>query len=116
MTAAVVWKFLTSPLGKWLGATLAVVLVLGGVYLKGRSDGEANVEAAVAAANKKADERAAALSNELVIQQAIAMSATAKKANSYVQQIQAAPDDGARMRAGSVGVRDIIHGTPNAPK
>ncbi len=103
---------LTSSAGRYLLGAVAVLALLGGVYLKGRSDGKAVIEAEVAEANRKADAKAASLSNELVIQQAIAMSATAKKASGYAQQIRSAPSDVERMRVGSRGVRDIITDAP----
>jgi len=113
VTAAL--AFITGPVGRWLLGAVAIVAVLGGVYLKGRSDGEAKIEAAVAEANRKADAKAAALSTDLLIEQVKAMGATAKKADSYVAKIKAAPD-GDRDRLTNRGVRDLIHGAPDAPK
>lgn len=73
-------------------------------------------KAAQAEAIRKAEEKAEALSNELVIQQAIAMSKTAEKGVVYVDRIKRIPvapgeDEAARterMRAGTAGVRDIL--------
>lgn len=107
--------FLTSTAGRYIIGVVTVLAILGGAYLKGRSDGEAKIEAAVAAANAKADKRAEALSTDLLIEQAKAMGATAKKAGSYVAQIKAAPD-GDRDRLTNRGVRDLVHGAPDAPK
>lgn len=102
-------EFFTSSLGKYLIAGVLAVALIGGIYLKGRSDGEAAVNAEVAAANLALQKKADALSNELVIQQAIAMSVTAKKADTYVQQIHAAPASD-RRRVAAHGVRDIVLG------
>lgn len=101
---------LAGPFIRWALGALAVLAVLGGIYFKGRSDGEAKIEAAVAAANKMAEAKATALSNELVIQQAIAMSVTAGKAGASVEKIHSASSDAGRNRAGSVGVCAIIRG------
>ena len=40
--------FMVNPMAKYLAAALAAVLLLGGMYVKGRSDGKALTEAAVA--------------------------------------------------------------------
>jgi hypothetical protein len=71
---------------------------------------------AQAEAVKKAQERADALSNELVIQQAIAMARTEKVVIEYRDRIRNAPNDVERNRAGSVGVRDILRGNDSPPK
>lgn len=68
----------------------------------------------------EAELRAEKLSNELVIEQAKALSKLNETAVRYVERIRhipATPDDEAcrrseRMRAGSRGVRDIIQGPP----
>lgn len=39
--------FFTSPLGRWIGAGLAVLLVVGSAYTKGRVDGRASYKAKV---------------------------------------------------------------------
>ncbi len=65
--------------------------------------------AAAQAAVLEAQTKAAALSDELIIQQAIAMGNTTKKAGSYVEQIRKAPDAD-RRRVGSRGVHDLITG------
>lgn len=93
-----------------LGLVLALTIGAGIIYERGVSAGEAKIEAKVNAANLALEKKAEDLSNELVIQQAIAMGVTSKKATTYVQQIHAAPDDVARVRAASHGVRDIVGG------
>jgi hypothetical protein len=73
-------------------------------------------KAAQADAVAKMRDRAEALSNELVIQQAIAMAKTAEKETVYVDRIKRIPvapgeDEAARserMRTGTAGVRDIL--------
>lgn len=75
-------------------------------------------KAAQADAILKLQQRADALSNELVIEQAIAMGAAARKETVYVDRVKRIPvapgeDDAARterMRAGTAGVRDILCG------
>ncbi len=71
---------------------------------------------AQAEAVRKAQERADALSNELVIQQAIAMAVTERTVIQYVDRIRNAPSDVERNRAGSLGVRDILRGSGAPPK
>lgn len=71
------------------------------------AEAKSAAEGAISAAQKKAD----SLADELVIQQAIAMGITQKKVVTYVDRIQASPDDAARNVAGSLGVRDIIYGS-----
>jgi high-affinity K+ transport system ATPase subunit B len=44
-----VFSLLFTPMGRYLGAALAIVVVLGGVYFKIRSDAIAEVEAAATA-------------------------------------------------------------------
>ena len=68
------------------------------------AEAKAGQEKAISAAQKKADD----LANELVIAQAQAMAVTTQKVVTYVDRIQASPDDAARNVAGSLGVRDII--------
>lgn len=70
------------------------------------AEGKAAAEAAVISAQKKAD----AIGNELIIAQAQAMAVTQQKVVTYIDRIQASPDDIARNVAGSNGVRDIIGG------
>lgn len=73
---------------------------------------------AQAEAIREAREKAEALSNELVIQQAIAMSKTAEKETVYVDRVRRIPvapgeDEAARserMRAGTAGVRAVLCG------
>jgi hypothetical protein len=71
-------------------------------------------KAAAQAAVLEQQRKAAALSDELVIQQAIAFGNTGKKAGSYVEQIRKS-SDADRMRVGSRGVRDLIAGGGGGP-
>jgi hypothetical protein len=57
MTLSAVFAFLFSPLGRWLVGGLAIVAVVGGIYLKGVSDGKAIVQAKWDAAVQAAIER-----------------------------------------------------------
>jgi hypothetical protein len=66
---------------------------------------KAGSEAAVVAAQTKAD----ALAAKLTDAEARADAVTQQKVITYVDRIQASPDDAARNLAGSLGVRDIIH-------
>ncbi len=80
-------------------------------------------KAAQAAAIQKLRDKAEALSNELVIEQAKAMAATAEKETVYVDRIKRIPvapgeDEAARterMRAGTNGVRTILCSGNPAP-
>ena len=71
-------------------------------------------KAAARAQVLEVQQQAAALSDELVIQQAAAMAHSSTKAGTYVAQIRAAPD-GDRRRVGSRGVRDVILGDDRRP-
>lgn len=106
---------LTSPVVKWLAGALLIVAILGGVYFKGRHDEKAVMQAAIAKANAAADRRAEALSTDLLIEQAKAMGATARKANDGIQQVKAASTDAAAARAAASSVRAILGSPPNAP-
>ena len=83
----------------------------------------ASDKAAQADAILALEKKAEALSNELVIEQARAMGVTAQKGVVYVDRVKTIPvapgeDEAARsdrMRAGSVGVRDIVCGLSPAP-
>ncbi len=80
-------------------------------------------KAAQAAAILKLRDKAEALSNELVIEQAKAMAVTAEKEVVYVDKVRRIPvapgeDEAARserMRAGTSGVRSILCSGPAAP-
>jgi hypothetical protein len=63
---------------------------------------------AQADAVKKAQERAEALSTDLLIEQAKNMAVTERTVIQYVDRIHKAPDDIERSRLGSVGVRDTL--------
>jgi hypothetical protein len=76
--------------------------------------GRAADRAAAEAEVMKAQQAAQALSDELIIQQAIALGSTAKKASTLVEQIHSAPDAD-RMRVGSRGVHELILGGGSAP-
>ena len=95
---------------------LAIVLalaVVGLLWFRGQYEGEKVARIADRAAEQakvlEIQQRAAALSDELIIQQAIAMGNSSNKAGSYVSQIRASPDAD-RRRVGSRGVRDLIQG------
>lgn len=83
----------------------------------------ANDKAAQAEAIQKLRDKAEALSNELVIEQAKALGATAQKETVHVETIRRIPvqvgeDEAARsvrMRAGTAGVRDILCGGTPTP-
>jgi hypothetical protein len=102
-----------------IGAAVVLAISVGGL-LWYRGSYEAEVagriadRAAAQAEVLKAQQAAETLSNELIIQQAIAMGSTAKKASSLVQQIHAAPDAD-RMRLGSRGVHELILGGGSGP-
>lgn len=49
--------FLFSPLGKWIAGAAVVLTLIGGVYIKGRSDGKASYQAKVEREIKRAVER-----------------------------------------------------------
>ncbi len=66
MTIATIFAFVMSPVGRWLIGGLTVVSLLGGIYLKGRSDGKADYKAKIEREISKAikdgkDAKAAAL-------------------------------------------------------
>ncbi len=66
MTLTAIIAFVTSPIGRWLMGGLVIVSVLGGVYLKGRSDGKSDYKAKIEREISKAikdgkDAKAAAL-------------------------------------------------------
>jgi hypothetical protein len=68
---------------------------------------KAGNEAAVVAAQTKAD----ALAAKLTDAEAMAAAATQQKVIQFVDRIQASPDDVSRNIAGSLGVRSIIGGS-----
>lgn len=60
---------LLSPLGRWLGGAAIILTLLGGIYLKGRSDGKAVVMESwrnAAAADRKNADRAVKDADALV--------------------------------------------------
>jgi hypothetical protein len=91
-----------------LGGVAGLALLIGALVLYEK--GKHACEAGQAAAIMKAQQRADALANELVIAQAQAMAATDQKAVTIVQQIKMAPDDQRRLCAVFNGVRDITSG------
>lgn len=113
-------------LGNWrllaIGA-LAAGLAVQTVRLAWLQAEVAQDKAAQAEAVRELREKAEALSNELVIQQAIAMGKAAEKETVYVDRIKRIPvapgeDEAARserMRAGTAGVRDLLCGKPSPP-
>jgi hypothetical protein len=102
-----------------IGLAAALALSIGGL-LWYRGSYQAEVagrladKAAAQAEVLKAQRTAQALSDELIIQQAIALGFTAKKASTLVDQIHTAPDAD-RMRIGSRGVHDLILGGGSGP-
>ncbi len=102
-----------------IGLAVVAALAIGwGLLERGNYQAEKAGRIADAAAAQaevlKQQQAAAKLSDELVIQQAIAMGNTGKKAGSYVDQIRKAPDAD-RMRVGSRGVHDLIAGGGGGP-
>lgn len=91
-------------------ALLSALLLVQTLRLSWAQTDAAYDKAAQADAIKKAQDLASKLSDELVIQQAIALGATTTKANTHVGEVKAATSDDARNRAGSVGVRDLVRG------
>lgn len=73
----------------------------------------------IANARIEAQERADRLANELIIQQAISMAVTDKKAQDYGQQLKRATTDQERHRIGNRAVGDIVRDNgadkPSAP-
>ena len=100
-----------------VGVVLALS-VLGLLWYRGEYQSEKAGRIADRAAEHakvlEAQLKAQALSDELVIQQAIVIGNSRKKAGSYVSQIRAAPDAD-RRRVGSRGVRDLIQGGGGGP-
>lgn len=50
-------SFIVSPVGRYLAGALAILAVVGGIYMKGRSDGKAVVRAQWEAAERAAIEK-----------------------------------------------------------
>jgi hypothetical protein len=92
-----------------MGALLLACAVLFGLW-KWEEAAYANYKTKQAIAVLKAQERADALANELVIEQAKAMAGTEKVVIEYRTQIRNAPDDAARLGAIARGLRDITRG------
>lgn len=98
-----------------MGALVLACAVLFGLW-KSETAAYANYKTAQAVAVLKAQERADALANELVIQQAIAMGQTEKVVIEYRDRIRNATDDPERLRAIARGLRDITSGRgPTSP-
>jgi hypothetical protein len=101
---------------KVAGGAIALLLLAGlclGLYIKGRSDGEAAIKAADAVAIKKAQDKADDLANQLVTAQAAKEAATAKTVTVYRDRIINAPSTsscGPSVRAAADGVRALIGG------
>jgi len=55
MTAIIAFFF--SPLGRWIGGALIIVALIGGIYMKGHSDGSSRVQAKWDAAVQAAIEK-----------------------------------------------------------
>jgi hypothetical protein len=114
MIAAATWA-----LANWRLVAIGLLVVALGVQTLRVAWLQADIaadKADQADAVAKMRDRAEALSNELVIQQAIAMAKTAEKETVYVDRIKRIPvapgeDEAARserMRAGTAGVHDIL--------
>ena len=100
---------------------LAIVLalaVIGLLWFRGQYEGEKAARITDRAAEQakvlEIQLRAAALSDELIIRQAIAIGNSSNKAGSYVSQIRSAPDAD-RRRVASRGVRDLVQGGGGGP-
>ena len=94
------WKFVA------MGALALACAVLFGLW-KSEEAAYANYKTKQAIAVLKAQERADALANELVIEQAKNMAGTEKVVVEYRTQIRNAPDDTARLRAIACGLYGI---------
>lgn len=101
------WKYVT------MAALAAAAVVMFGLW-KMEEAGRAEDKLALEQAVRKAQEKAEALSNELIIEQARAMAATERTVIKYVDQIRSAPGDAERNRLGTLGVRDILR--PGKPE
>lgn len=105
------WKLAGAAIG-----LLLIGLALGGIYVKGRSDGAAQCAAEQAQAIAKAQKQADDLADQLAVARQQAMAVTENKAVSYVDRIKMVPTppkdcaSDERMRIGSEGVRDLILG------
>ena len=49
--------FFLSPLGRWVGIGAVILAAIGGIYVKGRSDGKATYQAKLTAAINKSIEQ-----------------------------------------------------------
>lgn len=49
--------FFLSPLGRWVGISAIILAAIGGIYVKGRSDGKAAYQAKLTAAINKSIEQ-----------------------------------------------------------
>lgn len=94
------WKYIA------MGVMALACAVLFGLW-KWEEAAYANYKTKQAIAVLKAQERADALANELVIQQAISMGQTEKVVIEYRDRIRNAPDDAARLRAIACGLYGI---------
>ncbi len=105
---ATAWKF------RDVAYLLAIAVLV--AWGEGLSLKIAGTELKIVNARLEAQQKAAALSDELIIEQAKAMAVTEKKVVSYVDRIRTVQaNDGAcpadeRMRIGNHGVRDIVRG------
>ncbi len=97
------WKYIA------MGGLALACAVLFGLW-KSEEAAYANYKVKQAAVVLKAQERADALANELVIEQAKAMAGTEKVVIEYRDRIRNAADDPERLRAIARGLRDITSG------
>ena len=94
---------------KIAGAAVGLLLIAAaflGVYVKGRSDGAAAIEAADAIAIQQAQKKADALANELIIAQAAAMAVNEKTVTIYRDKVANDPS----ANSVSPAVRDALRG------
>ncbi len=43
----IVWTFLKSPVGRWIAGAGIILIIIGGIYVKGRHDGKLSYQAKV---------------------------------------------------------------------
>lgn len=91
MSLAAAWTFLTSPLGKGLALALVVAIALGYAYGKGRHDGRASCEAAVAQAVLEQERKDHELSARLLNDQRESLTALHNQTLASLKAVQNAP-------------------------
>lgn len=43
----IIWEFLKSPVGRWIAGAGIILIIIGGIYVKGRHDGKLSYQAKV---------------------------------------------------------------------